>query len=423
MTSFNSWRTVNLLKKLSFPRLAGTPGEEKARNIILDELKSYGYKPFLDEYEILSFTIKEARFEVLEPWEEEIPCRGVGFSGSTPPEGIEGRIKYVETGDPKLLPREEGCILLMSARPRLESYKRIMKVKPAGIVVSEGSPYRKPSHLDMMPEWRKYGSAPMVHISFKDAYRMLVNGAEKGRITLIQEERKIKSFNIIAEKKGVKYPDEVIVVCAHYDSVYDVPGSTDNAGGTAFVLELARFFAGKETKRTVRFILFSGEELGLRGSQAYVKKLGKEAEKIKMVVNLDVHGGAIGSNGAVVTGPTQIKPYLEILSKEEGINLQIREDVYSSDGTSFAKKNIPSVSFFRSSGASAGIHSPDDDPSYVGPQAYEALAPIVIRFLSTLINAEEFPFPREIPQNIAKKVKEYFEKRLGIVDEKEEKNK
>jgi len=423
MKEFDPKRAVEILKKLSFPRLAGTEGEEKARELIVKELESYGYKPILEEFELMTFRIKEAKFEVLEPWKEEIPCTGVGFSGSTPPEGVEGPIKYVEVGDPLLLPGEEGYLLLMSQRPRFEEYKKLMKRKPAGIIVSESNPYKKLSHLDMIYEWRKYGLAPMVHISFKDAYKMLEYGARKGRLILLQDEWKARSYNIVVEKEGYKYPEEIVIVCAHYDSVYDVPGSTDNAGGTAFVLELARIFSNVKPKRTLRFVLFSGEELGLRGSLAYVKKHEKELEKIKMVINFDVHGGALGSNSVIVTGPTQIKPYLEVVGKEVGIRLSISEDVFSSDSSSFAKVGIPAVSFYRSSGVSTAMHSQDDDTKFIGPQAYATLGPLAVRFLNTLVNAEEFPFSREIPENIAKKVKEYFEKRLGLEEKKEKEKK
>jgi len=149
----------------------------------------------------------------------------------------------------------------MSIRPKFEIYKKIMKWDPLGIIISESSPIRKPSHLDIMPEWRKYGSAPMVHISFKDAYKLVKRRAERAHLTLIQEERAVRACNIVFEKEGYKYPDETIIVCGHYDSVYGVAGAIDNAGGVALVLELARVFKKDKIKRNIRFILFSGEEL------------------------------------------------------------------------------------------------------------------------------------------------------------------
>ena len=418
--SFNPLRAANLLKLLSFPRLAGTEGEVRAREIIVGELKSYGYEPGLEEFELKVFEVEEASLEVLEPWKEQVECSGVGFSGSTPPEGVEAEFKYVETGDRALLPSREGLILLASRRPDLELYKNLMKVKPAGIVVAESSPYRRLSHVGVMSEWRRHGSAPMVYVRFEDAYRMVECGARRVRLKLLQREWITKSCNIVVEKKGLKYPEEEVVVCAHYDSVYGVPGATDNAGGTAFLLELARVFSSKSVKRTLRFIAFSGEELGLRGSLAHVERRKATLENVKMVVNLDVHGGSVGFNRAVVTGPPQVRQYLEVMAKKLGYNLAVSEDVYSSDSSSFAKAGVPAVSFSRSSGASAGIHSLDDDGRFTGTAGYATIGPLVVEFIELLVNSEEFPFPREIPEELRKKVDEYFTKRLGIEESGEE---
>ena len=411
MQIFNASHAVEILKKLSFPRSVGTDGEKEAREIIVNELKKYGYNPTLDEFEVLTFKIEDEKFIVIEPWKEEIPCAGIGLSDST--DGVEGPLKYVETGDTSLLPKENGYILLMSQRPNFEKYKEIMKRKPAGIVISERNPWRKLSRISLIPEWRKHGKAPMLYISFRNAYKLLRNRASKAKIILRQKEWKSKTFNIIAEKKGYEYPCEYIIICAHYDSVYNVPGATDNAGGTAFVLELAKAFSNLKTKRSIRFILFSAEELGLRGSLAYAKKNSK-LNNIKMVINLDVHGGAIGSNFAVVTGAQEIKSYLDVLSKELGIGLRTSLDIMSSDSNSFAKYGVPAVSFARSSGTSLGMHTVDDDTGYIGPEAYNGLGKILIKLIELLANSEEFPFPMEIPEQVKKKVSEYFKKRLAI---------
>lgn len=413
MREFDCQRAYRLLRLLSFPRMTGTEGEAKARGIIVEELESYGYSPNLIPFSTMTFSIRRAELQVTKPWSEEISAAGVGFSASTPDEGVEAELDYAEAGDSALL-RERGHILLLSERLDFETYKKLMRLEPRGIVVSEASPFREPSHLEIMPEWRKYGSAPILRVRHEDMYRMLVQGAERARLTLVQDEWTAESFNVEAVKEGYRYPDEEIVICAHYDSVYGVAGSTDNAGGTAFLLELARVMASHKPKRTIRFLFFSGEELGLRGSLSYVSGRGKELEKVKMVVNLDVHGGAIGYNAAVVTGPAQLKGFLEAHSKYLGYNLTVSSDVYSSDGTSFSKAGVPSVSFFRSSGASSGIHTVHDDGRFTSQHGYATLAPIVAGFVEYLADAEEFPFPREIPEDIRKKVDDYFRKRLGL---------
>jgi len=75
-------------------------------------------------------------------------------------------------------------------------------------------------------------------------------------------------------------------------------------------------------------------------------------EDIKIVVNLDIHDGLIGTNSVVILVLNkQIKNYLEVYSKEYGLNLNIGEDIYSSDSMLFASKNMLIVNFHRSSEA------------------------------------------------------------------------
>ncbi|MGQ9802161.1 MAG: M28 family peptidase [Candidatus Saccharicenans sp.] len=99
--------------------------------------------------------------------------------------------------------------------------------------------------------------------------------------------------NVIAEVTGQTYPEQVVIICAHYDSTSDqrwtlAPGADDNASGTSAVLEAARIVASRPLDFTVRFILFSAEEQGLIGSLRYVQEKLDPAENILGVINLDM---------------------------------------------------------------------------------------------------------------------------------------
>jgi hypothetical protein len=80
--------------------------------------------------------------------------------------------------------------------------------------------------------------------------------------------------NVIAELRGTERPDEVVVVGAHYDAYF--AGADDNSSGVAAMLELARLASGRRFARTVRFVGFDLEELGLVGSTRYVQALSSE---------------------------------------------------------------------------------------------------------------------------------------------------
>jgi hypothetical protein len=101
------------------------------------------------------------------------------------------------------------------------------------------------------------------------------------------------SRNVVAEKTGETYPDDILVICSHYDSTSPsrltlAPGADDNASGTAAVLEAARVLAAFPLDFTVRFIAFSAEEWGLYGSRAYAAAARQAGESIVGVINLDM---------------------------------------------------------------------------------------------------------------------------------------
>lgn len=416
--SFNPYRAYEHVKNLAYPRFTGTDGEKRAKEYIVNTLKKYGYEVKEEPFKVYTYRIEKAELEVIAPFKEKVECAGVGFTGCTPENGVEADLKYIEDGSKRFWPRGEGYILLLATSVNLELYKDLMKLKPAAIISSEESPARKPSHVEIPYEWKKHGTCPMIKITYDACFRLVRSGAKRAIVTLLQKEFETTSYNIIAEKIGKKYPDEIILLCAHYDSVYGVVGALDNAGGTAILLELAKILSDIDTKRTIRIAFFAAEELGLRGSLAYTEQHKEELEKVKLVVNFDVHGASIGKTSAIVTGPEDMKSYVESLSKELGIKVNVAHDIMSSDGTSFADKGVPALNIFRSTGRGIYTHTVDDDLRYIGPEGFLVPGILAEEFIKRMINAEEIPFKREIPENIKKKIDEYFEKRLGIREKK-----
>jgi hypothetical protein len=119
-------------------------------------------------------------------------------------------------------------------------------------------------------------------------------------------------FNTIAEIPGTERPDEVVIVSGHLDS-WDGPGTQgaqDNATGCAVALEAARILmtVGAKPKRTIRFILWTGEEQGLYGSREYVESL-TEAERAGISAVL-VEDGGTRYQGGLICIPSMV-PMLE----------------------------------------------------------------------------------------------------------------
>jgi len=120
------------------------------------------------------------------------------------------------------------------------------------------------------------------------------------------------SRNVVAEITGETYPDDIFIICAHYDSTSPAasretlaPGADDNASGTAAVIEAARVLAAFPLDFTVRFIAFSAEEWGLYGSRAYADAARQAGERILGVINLDMiaYADALPEDIQIVVNP------------------------------------------------------------------------------------------------------------------------
>ena len=123
-----------------------------------------------------------------------------------------------------------------------------------------------------------------------------------------------KLYNVIAEIPGTTKPDEVVIVGGHLDT-WDGPGSqgaADNGTGITAAMEAARILnkAGAKPDRTIRFVLFTGEEQGLYGSREYVKQHASELSKISCVFIED--GGANPESGTYAL-PSMV-PFLQVIA-------------------------------------------------------------------------------------------------------------
>ncbi|GJQ30512.1 MAG: aminopeptidase [Phycisphaerae bacterium] len=168
----------------------------------------------------------------------------------------------------------------------------------------------------------------------------------------------IPVYNTIAEIPGTEKPDEVVIISAHLDS-WNGPGSegcTDNGTGSSVTLEAARILmaVGAKPKRTIRFILWTGEEQGLLGSRAYVEANREKLEKISAVFvddgGTNYEGGIPAATSqvdylAAATAPTNNQFYSEVDKKYLNVNIrkqgEMRTGGGGSDHQSFIQAGVP----------------------------------------------------------------------------------
>ncbi len=109
--------------------------------------------------------------------------------------------------------------------------------------------------------------------------------------------------NLVVTKMGTVYPNTYVIVCGHYDSIVGT-GTNDNGSGVAAILEVARILKDIPTEYSIKFINFSGEEDGLRGSQHFVNAIVNGTSPkmdIRLVFNLDEVGGVAGLTNDTIT--------------------------------------------------------------------------------------------------------------------------
>ncbi len=164
------------------------------------------------------------------------------------------------------------------------------------------------------------------------------------------------SYNTIAEFPGTDKADEVIMLGGHLDSWHAATGATDNAIGCAIMMEAVRILKtiNVRPRRTIRVALWSGEEEGLLGSQAYVKEHFGSAENPKPgyekfggYFNIDSGTGRV--RGAGVFGPREAADILrDILKpfKDDGVVGAVAtrsRALGGSDNTSFSQAGLPGI--------------------------------------------------------------------------------
>jgi Zn-dependent M28 family amino/carboxypeptidase len=151
---------------------------------------------------------------------------------------------------------------------------------------------------------RNYDIAPIpAAFVSSESYGLIWRLLQRGPVELELDiknsigDKPVEVYNTVAEIRGSEKPDEIVILGAHLDSWDLGTGSTDNGTGSMVVLEAARALQklGLQPKRTIRFVLFSGEEQGLNGSRAYVEAHKDELPKISAALIHDTGTGRVVS--------------------------------------------------------------------------------------------------------------------------------
>ena len=220
------------------------------------------------------------------------------------------------------------------------------------------------------------------------------------KIAMTNKSDVIKARNVVATLTGSEIPEEIIVIGGHLDSWDLATGAIDNGIGSFAVLDIARAFKANNLhpKRTVKFVMFMGEEQGLLGSKFLVEQAieNKTIENIKYMMNLDMSGNPIGMNaGGKLDDEQFFKDLGSAIQKQDTIyqNTFSNKSGLHSDHQPFMLEGVPILSVNSNLDRSiyGCYHSDCDDFNLVNEDHMKNTSRFGTMMLYSLANADKLP--------------------------------
>lgn len=388
-------------------RFGGTPGERQARDFIQDHLAEYGLaNVHLEDFEYTGWRRGDCTMRVVQPTQRELDAISLVYSPSTPAEGLHAEVVDLGIGlEADFEERGEEIagrlVLTTSASPeggpwvhRREKYGRAVDYGAAGFIFMN----HLPGLLAPTGSLRsgRLGEIPGVGLSHEEGFdlqRWCARGQVVVELSVQNEAGPTQAYHVVGEVPGSP-GDEVIIVGAHYDSHDISPGASDDGAGTALVLELARLFAPLAGKfpRTIRFVTFAVEELGVLGSTEYVQMHTHNAGDWALMVNLDSGVGS-GPHGFLLNGFTELHTVLDEFAEDMGHPLENSDHIVTAaDNFPFVMAGTPAINLqAKKRDVSAGRgygHTAADTLDKVAEVDLKASAAVMARVLLRLATRE-----------------------------------
>jgi carboxypeptidase Q len=318
---------------------------------------------------------------IVKPSNHELHLYSVGWAPSTPPQGVEADVVYVPSMDIAALNAQKtqlaGAIALIDTAsfgaghsadkmfPALQ-HLRSLGIKallvPGGANGTEVSDAQNFSgDIDPVPEVQ-IGTEDLLLIK-----RLLRQPPVRVHFWVANSIRpKVPVANVVAQITGSELPDQIVLVGAHLDSWQAGTGAQDNGTGVSMVLEAARGIAAlhRPPRRTVRFVLFGGEEQGLLGSAAYVREHKAELQNIDAVLVAD--SGSEPAKGWYLMGRDDEKDALAVLKPLLGglgaDDVASGTDfLFQSDHAPFEMNGVPSLVLWTATDKYEALHHKASD--------------------------------------------------------------
>jgi carboxypeptidase Q len=368
-------------------RVTGTAEMARAVTWAVTAFRDAGVNVHTENYTIpLTWREGQTRLELSGPVRFPVSLVAEGWSLPTPAEGIEAAIEYGGDGTDddfaRLGERVGGAILLFNSavsvtwsdlfieydRPNAIVDRAIARGARAILWTSTRERRTRDRHNDTVDG--ELSRLPMATVVRDDALRLARTiaahpGSVRARLQMpnvvggpAQEQ------NVIGEIRGRELPEETVLLGAHLDSWDLGTGATDNGCNAAMVIAAARAIqaSGVRPRRTIRFVLFSGEEQGLMGSHAYAFQHRAELDRMRAAIIFDSGCGRV--TGYQVAGRTELLPGLEEALRPLtgwGVDRHTLDGDISTDNADFLLEGVPNITAIQEVGNFMRDYHADSD--------------------------------------------------------------
>jgi carboxypeptidase Q len=328
------------------PRLSGSPGMRRANQWTAERFRGYGLTAALEPFDFgVTWERGPLSLRIVEPFDRAITGHSWGWTAGTDGKPRRGPVVLVDLstrdsfalyrdrvrgawvlpklsnpvwnpdGPPQTPQDSQRVAAIQAAREALTadtSAPAILRrrqfqidlpymLKEAGALGTLVDGGKEHALMTMSGSPNRVSPLPNVVVSHEDytlLERLIRRGVVprlEGRVENKLGKSRVQQWNTVAEIRGSELPGQVVILGAHLDSWDLGTGVTDNGAGSMVVLEAARTLArsGLKPRRTIRFILFGGEEQGLIGARAYAAAHASQADSVQAVLVIDNGTGRI----------------------------------------------------------------------------------------------------------------------------------
>ena len=350
-------------------RVTGTPEMAKAVEWGVGAFRAAGVVVHAEKYTLpVTWSEGDTQLETLGPVKFPVRLKAEGWSPATPAGGIEANVIDVGYGNEDDFAKAGGvvksAILLVHSdigstwtdlfseylRPPMIIDRAVRE--GAAAILWMGARERLLLYRHTNSLAGEIDKIPQAMIAREDALRLARTIAAypgKVRVRFHMPNKiggPIEQENVVGEIRGYEKPDEIVILGAHLDSWELGTGALDNGCNAALVIEAARAIkaTGLLPRRTIRFVLFSGEEQGTVGSFEYVKAHRTELDKVRAMITFDagigrVTGYSLGGRHDIEAGVREVLKPLE----SWGANNHTYDASFGTDNFDFLLEGVPTL--------------------------------------------------------------------------------